>query len=65
MFGDPLETTAKNLGTLNQRGGFEIKKYELVERAKEFRMDVLGLSDVHIREIETKLGYCQVYLSYV
>lgn len=38
--------------------------YELVARAKEFRMDVFALSDALVRgEIETKLGHCQVYLS--
>lgn len=60
-FEAPLETTATNIGTLKLRGVFENKKYKLVGTPKNYRMDVLALSDVHIRgQIETKLGDYQM-----
>lgn len=62
--GAPLLTTALNIGTLNLRGGFEAKKYELVERANEFGLDVLAVSDVRVRgQIEDELGNYRIFLS--
>lgn len=57
-------TTALNIGTLNLRGGFENKKHELVERANQFGLDVLALSDVRMKgESEDTLGDYRVFIS--
>ena len=56
--------TVLNFGSLNLRGGFENKKFELVERACEFRLSILALSDVRIKgQVEDSIGSYRVFLS--
>ncbi|XP_031639106.1 craniofacial development protein 2-like [Contarinia nasturtii] len=64
LTGAPQLKTALNIGTLNLRGGFESKKFELVERANDFGLDVVALSDVRVKgQIEDSLENYQVFLS--
>lgn len=54
--------------TLNLRGCFEREKYQLVERIKEFIMNLFFLSDEQVRrggELDAKLGDYHMYLSVV
>lgn len=51
-------------GTINIRRDFDFKKHELVERANEFGLDVLAVSDVRVRgKIEDEVGMYRIFLS--
>lgn len=63
--GAPSATTSViSLGTLNIRGGYNNKKFELVEQARRLKLDIVAISDIRVRgEKEEQIGDYRVYLS--